>query len=357
MAVAIFRTIFSILRGVHNQQRGIIYYWFAMLLPVFCGMAALTVDLGGMWQTRRQLQNCADAAALAGAWELGSTVNARTYALTYLANQGASCGDTAAATLGYIDRDADGTADALEVTVFKPNPVSFARVLGFETSTVQARAVGGKVTPSSFMGLEPFGLQVDAGQGCGRADVTRYTVGGVPLTYGNIYTIKYGASGHDSSSPGNFQPLALGGTGANNYRDNVAHGYQGWISSCNTVTTETGNKVGPTLQGLDTHLVNQALAAQECSDVLNGAPVQLSACPRVLNIAIIPPLGNGRTDTQVLTFGWFYLLDYASQGNSSAELTGIFLDVADRHAPPGTWKGNGVWNPDSSFPSAVRLIE
>jgi hypothetical protein len=56
-----------------DRQRGNVIILFAVLLPMLLGFAALVVDLGHGWQVRNQLQNAADAAALAGARDLDGT--------------------------------------------------------------------------------------------------------------------------------------------------------------------------------------------------------------------------------------------------------------------------------------------
>src|SRR5512135_3839198 len=55
--------------------RGNIMVQFAILLPVLLGMTGLVIDCGLMMASQRQVQNAADAAALAAAMELyrGST--------------------------------------------------------------------------------------------------------------------------------------------------------------------------------------------------------------------------------------------------------------------------------------------
>ena len=150
--------------------------------------------------------------------------------------------------------------------------------------------------------------------------------------------------------------MTLGDNGANVFRDNVTTGFQGWLSSCDALTTKTGNVPGPTVQGLDQRMINGFSFNSQCPGALTGAPVQWSQCPRVIVIALIPPLANGHTDTQILTFAWFYVLDWQQGGNTSSQLSGYFLDVHDRHAPPGTSGGGTVWTPDSSLPFGVKLI-
>lgn len=59
-------------------SRGGVLAMVALLLFVFIGIAALAIDIGYLTTTRNELQNVADAAALAGAGYLGSVYNTLT---------------------------------------------------------------------------------------------------------------------------------------------------------------------------------------------------------------------------------------------------------------------------------------
>jgi Flp pilus assembly protein TadG len=346
------------LRRLQNDDRGVVTVLGAMLLPVLIGMGALVTDFGQMWQLGRQVQNCADAAALAGAWELGNQGQAITQAMAYLNAQGTQgCASNGTpATYSFLDRNADGTSDALKVTVSLSSSFGFARLWGINSGTVTKSATAGKGTPSGFYGIEPFSLQVDPNQPCGKAGLHQYTIEGQYLQYYAPFTLKVSAS--NLNLPGNFQALDFGGNGANSFRDNVTFGYQGWVSSCDQLLTKTGNMVQPTTGGLSDRLANGFANLPQCATLLAGSPTRWSQCPRVLTIALIPPLENGKTDTQALTFAWFYLESYQDQGNNNAEVKGFFLDVGDRFAPPGGWKGPlKVWTTDSDLPFVATLID
>lgn len=56
----------------YKNNRGATILIIAITLPVLLGFAALAVDVGYMYATRNELQNAADAAALAGATQLGA---------------------------------------------------------------------------------------------------------------------------------------------------------------------------------------------------------------------------------------------------------------------------------------------
>lgn len=76
-------------------QRGNTAVLFALVLPSLLGFAALVLDIGHFWQVRSQLQNGADAAALAGVRDLNgspvefpvSRLSTQSYAALHNANQ------------------------------------------------------------------------------------------------------------------------------------------------------------------------------------------------------------------------------------------------------------------------------
>src|SRR5881396_807438 len=53
-------------RGKH-KQRGVVIVWFALFMLLMLGFIALGIDVAKLMTTKTQLQNAADAAALAGA--------------------------------------------------------------------------------------------------------------------------------------------------------------------------------------------------------------------------------------------------------------------------------------------------
>lgn len=68
-----------------DRDRGLILVWFAAFALVILGSGALVVDMGALWSERRQLQNGADAAALAVAIDCAKTActQSETTALNY----------------------------------------------------------------------------------------------------------------------------------------------------------------------------------------------------------------------------------------------------------------------------------
>lgn len=109
--------------------------WVTLLLPVILGMVAFAVDLSAWYWQHRQLQNAADAAALAGARHLpNGPSTAAADAQTYV-SQNVS-GATMSSTTPYNSDSA-----TIRVTVSKPGPLFFASILGISPPTISASAV------------------------------------------------------------------------------------------------------------------------------------------------------------------------------------------------------------------------
>jgi len=85
-----------------SRDEGVVLVWVALMLVVLVGMGALVIDVGALYVERRELQNGADAAALAVAQDCaegdcgsgGGSVRAQQYA-NLNANDGASALDPA----------------------------------------------------------------------------------------------------------------------------------------------------------------------------------------------------------------------------------------------------------------------
>jgi Flp pilus assembly protein TadG len=128
-------------------DRGAMAVIIALLLPVIAGIAGLSIDVGSWYLTRAQLQNAADAAALAGAAQLpGSPTTAAADAKT-LAGKNVS-GATVTTVTPY-----NSDSSQIQVTVSKPGDVSLASVLGISSPTITATAVAQAVSSAGTNGF------------------------------------------------------------------------------------------------------------------------------------------------------------------------------------------------------------
>ncbi len=135
----------------------------AISLVVILGLGAFSFDIGRVALQKSELQNIADAAALAGAQELPNVSVSTSTAITYADANGLL------ATQNCIMKDGDcivvttpyaGDATKIEVVVTRKVDYTIAKVIGFEDKDVLARAVATK----SGSGLGPaFGYAIFSG--------------------------------------------------------------------------------------------------------------------------------------------------------------------------------------------------
>lgn len=187
--------------SLRGSERGGVSVLVALLLVVLLGAAAIAVDAGAMYSERAELQNGADAAALAIAQDCAD----------------GTCTSTMATAQLYADRnskdnatnvaDVQFTASSVTVDVASRDEaagtgslaLSFAPVLGIEETTVGATATAGWNTfPESGTAVLPLAFSICA--------FNHASIGGVRLfqTHGNGMPAPCGGSG---SPPGAFQWL------------------------------------------------------------------------------------------------------------------------------------------------------
>jgi Flp pilus assembly protein TadG len=159
-------------------QRGVIFIWFALLLPVLLGFFGLAYDLARLNQVRVALQNAADAAALTGAMSVTGTkapysyTNATNYAQLSARYNYANGLQVRGVTVetGGVDlskspptftpgQPGTGWFPAVRVTILLSNPQNAGRVhfvfgsfVGMPNSDVRVQAVAARVTLGSGLG-------------------------------------------------------------------------------------------------------------------------------------------------------------------------------------------------------------
>src|SRR5438445_4971484 len=112
----------------HKAVRGQILIVIALLLPVLLGATALAVDIAVFYYQWGQLQNAADAAALAGVMYLPQdTTKAKNTAITYAQQNGMLASEIGTPTFG-------GGNQTLSITLTRNVPFYFGKVLGLTQS-------------------------------------------------------------------------------------------------------------------------------------------------------------------------------------------------------------------------------
>ncbi len=373
------------------RDRGSIVVLTTAGLVALLGATTLAVDVGYLYVVRNQLQNAVDAAALAGAQ--GLMQEPGNYSET---------GPAVRLAIEYAARNqAAGQPVQLspsEITFPKPNVIRieivrsartfFGLILGVRQAHIRVRAaavvapaVGGAggwrplappdqfghggicVTPTDE-DHGPFNPSPHTWQGISvesdyykspydpefaGTDVSLYTgcSPGAPTGFiapRDVNGKRIALKVSQVFSPGNFFPVALGGTGADLYRSNLANGWDGTIRLGDMLLTETGNMTGPTLQGI-TELIAKDPTARMVKE--NGVwkvvsdlyPVNES--PRIVPITHFDPTdppGNGRTTFRVSNITAFFI-----EGTSGNMILGRFISMR----LPGAIVGEAPERPSS----------
>lgn len=122
-------------------QRGQAMVLFALMATVLIGMAGLVTDGSNLQENRRQLQNAADAAAFAGAYDLPSSsgTQAQTDSVQWLTKNGS--GSTEVVTNQVSKSSGSSIYDTITVKVQRTVALKLMPVLHISKGTVNATAV------------------------------------------------------------------------------------------------------------------------------------------------------------------------------------------------------------------------
>jgi hypothetical protein len=295
---------------------------------------ALGVDGAKLMATRTQLQNAADAGALAGA----SMFDAKTGAIIP-ADAEAKAREVAGMNKAFTGgpepvkdvtvKVTNGNRDC-EVTVYRSGTIvtHLAQVVGVSRLSSSATAIARISRPDSVCEvLVPFGAVPPA-------------PGGFLTGCDHLYPLKLDTK---DVSPGNYQlvdfPECAGRnpTGGSTLQYYIINGYPCCIGIGTTMelTTEPGKKVGPVNKGLESRFdADSVPTGGICySEYLTrGGTGQ-----RVINVPLIESFvgANGRKQVKVIGFSAFFLRDKPT--NVQKEVDAEFLyDVVPGSGETGT---------------------
>lgn len=288
----------------------------ALVMAVVIGFTAMAIDVGLFLEDRRQLQNAADAAALAGVQHLPQQPDvARARARAWANDNGVPNSQIVAIeiqTTNYAN-------DTVSVEVTREFGWIFGRVLGKTTSKVPARA---KAVVGSLGGntqMMPWAL-LEGDTDCLYPD-------GSPM-FGETCVVKVGAG--SSAIMGWYGALDYDGTGGGGaeYEANIIDGTTNWhyciagdsspgcVSAVSVVDALSGNKVGGTDHGIDDRLAEMGTPCDtngndrdDFDEVFEPNPnpgaTYVVACPQSPRVVIIPIVSYATTPVHTVTIrGW-----------------------------------------------------
>jgi len=152
-------------RDKRDGERGQILAMMVISLLALCALVAVAADVGFFFDYRRRIHSAADAAAMAGAWQVRrerlqgldpDSTNVRNEGYKASASNGFTKDvDGAQVTVNWPPLSglyaaggpgatpSAGSPDFVEAIITQPRPTIFMAILGFQSATVSARAVAG----------------------------------------------------------------------------------------------------------------------------------------------------------------------------------------------------------------------
>ena len=286
----------SLFRKIINEK-GNVLAMTAMAMVFLIGCAAIALDVGLLYIERARIVNAIDSSVLAG--------------VQHLPAKPEQALQTAASYAQMNDLQADEFQFQLSDTNFsitgqaeREVPLHFARIFNQDWGLVKARASARVASVKAVNGIVPFGVSEGNYQ------------------FGDVLTLKRGAG--TFIFPGWYGCLALGGSGANIYENNIKFGYKGRVAIGDFLPIETGNMSGPTAKGIK-YRIDQCQHTPRCT--INS---YIDGCSRILIVPIVR-LSESRTEAvEVVNFAAFLATRYVGNGNENA-VEGTFV----RYVVPG----------------------
>ena len=368
--------------GARESERGSVMTVSAFGMLAFLLAVGLCVDISHFYVVRAELQNAADAAALAGASALNSSPGGITEATK-----------RAVLTMNSFEFNNKGveiTPDKVKFAVNFGGPYvgeEEAKSLADNIRFVHVEIPGKNVSvyfAASAIGSEKVKISQDATAGmsmppnvfCDWIPLAVIDDDASPMVPGRTYTIRGGP--HTSVSPGNRQILAVGGTGASVVRENLARGIRECAEpgSVYTKDTKPGVDAGPVRQGLNTRFddyssgldatehppdknVKENITWEEYSNATPGSANWQSPSPghpgvAMRRVVIIPLIklsefDNGRDTVRFYKFAAFFLRRKIS-GGSGGDIEAEYIGERIVFGKGGYKPGGGPVNPQLAMP-------
>jgi len=337
-----------------RSERGQTLAMMAVFMVVLLGASAMAIDLGNWWLQKRELQNAADAAALAGA----SSLPASWQAAQAASQANYSTNGRSTDTVTYQNTTDMSSNDSVTVTTSRTVPTWFAQIFGIGSARISAtaRATVESVTQAAGPAVMPWGVLQNS-----------YTAG---QTY-SIYTTNVSNANNGAIDvpyvSGSNCPVP---TGATTYSDLIG----GSLTPCavsvgESVNTKPGNNSGPTSQGITARITNWQTLDQIVRFNSDGTTTLIdSTSPQLVLVPVLTnPDGSGgwpngtSSPMTVVGFAWFVITGCGpndlpatcSNASGGKQVDGTFVSL-DSSPTVGT---GGKWVPSSNTAYMAALTK
>jgi hypothetical protein len=135
-----------------REQRGQAFVITLLAMTVILGMAALVLDVGDWYRSKRDLQAVADSAALAGAQALPDDPAQATALATQYSQSNGGPAPQITFSSKYLPND------TIKVSLSRPEPGFFAKVFSIDSVTVATHAAARTGIVSQAQYAAPFGI-------------------------------------------------------------------------------------------------------------------------------------------------------------------------------------------------------
>jgi hypothetical protein len=351
-------------RAFRRNERGQVIVLAALLMIVLMGFTGMALDVGSMASDKSDLQNAADAMALAAAAELPNTSAANASAREWATKNGVDLNEIESIQIQQQSLPSVPNPQ-VTVTLERRHDFVFFKAVGVSSTDIGASASAIRTSFGGDGGLMPWTV------------LKSLKDAAIP---GETLVLKYDSN--DATS-GNFGAIRIDGSGASVYLDTLENGADSTICSepaldlgcqenapnCNDAECdpETGNLVGATRTGVDYRMDNtdpacdtfeEAFASNgdgtfrlnaECNPFLASSKPSL----QVVIIPVVDALGNGQSPLTITDFALFYL-----EGYDNGKCSGHACEIKGRFVRADISTGGlvGVYNPGSLL-QFVKLVE
>jgi hypothetical protein len=309
---------------LHSKGQMVVLY--AGIVASMLGATALGTDVAVMYVNSIQLQKAVDSAAIAGATYLtgiafsgtaasgcttanGYSDDAQKAACTYAYNNGIDPSIT-----GITLNVTEPTSSTLKVTAQHTGlPYYFGRVLGLSSYNVSVTSTGqaSQAVGTVKYGMFPVGLQCTDPCSLSSMDPGQ--------------SVSFGTKFVGGLAPGNWQFLAIGGTGDSTLGSNIDTGASPSYTIGNALTSEPGNKgnSAPVRGGLANRLNRCHSIADPCS-AGGGNPSNIPAGDACL--VVVPAVDyHGCTGSCSITVEGFALIYLEPATTTGTSINGCFV--------------------------------
>ena len=358
--------------GSRKRERGSILATSAIGMLAVLLAVGLGVDISRLYLSKTELQNAADASALAAV----SGLNGASTGITEATNRAVAAMNNydfnhtgvtfpranvqfAVNLNGTYMSEASAAASPTNIRFVKvttpeePVGISFAAFVLGNSKDMKAEATAGKSVPLNVIcpWLPAFVLDIP----------------GNPIMPGNTYTFRLESGDH--ISPGNYQLLAPIQSGGSGDREGMANGVNWCISAGTEVQTKPGVTSGPVRQGINTrfdeyagglgpatsppdkNIAENITYDQYTKNSVFKAPKNTGVADRrvvFIPIATAVP-GEGRDTIVVDRFGVFFLQTKVGGGNGG-ELKAEYITTTAFAGNSSFVPGAGATNSNMTVP-------